>query len=42
MSVKDAVQFAVEHNFSRIPVKGSHYYSKRQIQAYLKGECNII
>jgi DNA-directed RNA polymerase specialized sigma subunit len=42
MSVKDAVKKAVELRFSRIPVKGSHYYSKRQVQAYLNSECRII
>lgn len=42
LSVKDAQQKAVELNFSRIPVKGSHYYSKRQVLAYLNGECKKL
>lgn len=35
MSVKQAVIKAAEMNFSRIPVKNTRYYSKKQVQAYL-------
>jgi high-affinity K+ transport system ATPase subunit B len=41
LSVKDAVKLALHQRFSRIRVKGSIYYSKRQLQAYLSGECRI-
>ena len=38
MSIKDAKKKAVELNFSRIPVKGTHYYSKKQVLNYLAGK----
>lgn len=41
LSVKQAVIKAVELKFARIPIKGTRYYSKRQVQSYLNGEGDI-
>ena len=35
LSLKQAIKKAAELNFSRIPVKKTRYYSKKQVQAYL-------
>ena len=35
LNIKKAIIKAAELNFSRIPVKNTRYYSKKQVQAYL-------
>ncbi len=40
MNVRQAVKKAVALKFNRIPKKGSFCYSKKQVLAWLNGECH--